>query len=69
MDIDTLRIMITRERGFGSMGEFLREISNDKEVPKQRRKINEDGLFETTDCTDPDHQCTCGAKQVTLIED
>lgn len=61
--------MITNERGFGSMSEFLREIANDKKVPKQRRQINEDGLFEADDCSDPDHQCTCGSESVVLTED
>tara|TARA_B100001559_G_scaffold196133_1_gene164112 strand:+ start:588 stop:869 length:282 start_codon:yes stop_codon:yes gene_type:complete len=49
--------------------EFLREIANDKETPRQMRKVNTDGLFETTDCSDPNHQCTCGSQPVTLIED
>ena len=48
---------------------LLREIANDGQTPKNRRKLNTDGLFETTDCSHPDHQCTCGAQQITLIED
>ena len=48
---------------------FLREIANDEQTPRQLKKINEDELFETTDCSDPDHQCTCGSKPVTLTED
>lgn len=51
------------------MSEFLREIANDKKVPKQRRQINEDGLFEADDCSDPNHQCTCGSESVVLTED
>ena len=49
--------------------EFLREIANDKQTPRQMRKVNTDGLFETTDCSAPDHICTCGSEQVTLTED
>jgi len=49
--------------------QFLREVSNDTEIPKNKRKINTDGLFETTDCSHPDHQCTCGSKPQTLTED
>jgi uncharacterized protein (UPF0147 family) len=49
--------------------EFLREIANDKQTPRQMRKVNTDGLFETTDCSEPDHICTCGSEQVTLTED
>ncbi len=48
---------------------LLREIANDGQIPKNRRKPNTDGLFETTDCSHPDHQCTCGAQPITLIED
>ena len=48
---------------------LLREIANDKQTPKNKRKPNTDGLFETTDCSDPDHICTCGSQQVTLTED
>ena len=48
---------------------LLREIANDGQTPKNQRQQNTDGLFETTDCSHPDHQCTCGAKQVTLTED
>ena len=49
--------------------EFLREIANDKQNPRQMRKVNTDGLFEATDCSDPDHICTCGSEQITLTED
>lgn len=48
---------------------MLREIANDNRTPKNKNKINEDGLFETTDCSDPNHQCTCDSQQVTLTED
>ena len=48
---------------------FLREIANDVQTPKNKRQQNTDGLFETTDCSHPDHQCTCGDEQMTLIED
>ena len=48
---------------------LLREIANDGQTPKNRKKLNTDGLFETTDCSDPDHQCTCGSQPITLIED
>ena len=48
---------------------LLREIANDGQTPKNRRKLNTDGLFETTDCSHPDHQCTCGSQPITLIED
>ena len=49
---------------------MLREIANDNLTPKNtKKKVNTDGLFETTDCSHPDHQCTCGAQQVTLTED
>ena len=48
---------------------LLREIANDVQTPKNKRQQNTDGLFETTDCSHPDHQCTCGDEQVTLIED
>ena len=49
--------------------EFLREIANDKKVPREIRKVNTDGLFEADYCSDPDHQCTCNSEQVTLTED
>ena len=49
--------------------EFLREIVNDKQNPRQMRKVNTDGLFEATDCSDPDHICTCDSEQITLTED
>ena len=49
--------------------ELLREIANDDQTPKNKRQQNTDGLFETTDCSHPDHVCTCGAQQVTLTED
>lgn len=49
--------------------EFLREIANDEKNPRQVKKVNTDGLFETTDCSDPDHICTCSSEQVTLTED
>lgn len=49
--------------------ELLREIANDDQTPKNKRRQNTDGLFETTDCSDPDHICTCGAEQITLTED
>lgn len=48
---------------------LLREIANDAQTPKNKRQQNTDGLFETTDCSHPDHQCTCSDEQVTLIED
>ena len=48
---------------------FLREIANDDQTPRNKRRQNTDGLFETTDCSDPDHICTCGSEQVTLTED
>ena len=48
---------------------FLREIANDVQTPKNKRQQNTDGLFETTDCSHPDHQCTCGDEQMTLTED
>ena len=48
---------------------LLREIANDDKTPKNRRQIVEDGFYEATDCSDPNHQCACGAQQVTLIED
>ena len=48
---------------------FLREIANDNQTPRNKRKVNQDGLFETSDCSDPDHICTCGTQQVTLTED
>ena len=48
---------------------LLREIANDGQTPKNKRQPNTDGLFETSDCSHPDHQCTCGSEQVTLIED
>ena len=34
---------------------FLREIANDNQTPRNKRKVNQDGLFETSDCSDPDH--------------
>ena len=49
--------------------QLLREIANDDETPKNKRRQNTDGLFETTDCSHPDHICTCGDQQVTLTED
>ena len=50
--------------------EFLREINHDDKTPKGKKpQLNEDGLFLSDDCSDPDHQCTCGSQQVTLIED
>ena len=48
---------------------LLREIANDDQTPKNKRQQNTDGLFETTDCSHPDHICTCGDQQVTLTED
>ena len=48
---------------------MLREIANDDQTPRNKRRQNTDGLFETTDCSDPDHICTCGAEQITLTED
>ena len=48
---------------------LLREIANYVNTPKNQRKPNTDGLFETDDCSHPDHQCTCGSQPVTLIED
>ena len=48
---------------------MLREIVNDDQTPRNKRRQNTDGLFETTDCSDPDHICTCGAEQITLTED
>ena len=48
---------------------FLREIANDEQTPRNKRKQNTDGLFETTDCSHPDHECTCGSEQITLTED
>ena len=48
---------------------MLREIANDDRTPRNKRRQNTDGLFETTDCSDPDHICTCGAEQITLTED
>jgi len=47
---------------------LLREIANDQLTPKKKKTVNTDGLFETTDCSHPDHQCTCGSQQVTLNE-
>tara|TARA_B100001142_G_scaffold131600_1_gene133150 strand:+ start:1857 stop:2045 length:189 start_codon:yes stop_codon:yes gene_type:complete len=47
---------------------MLREIANDNLTPKNKNKKNTDGLFETTDCSDPNHECICGAKNV-LTED
>lgn len=48
---------------------MLREIANDSLTPKNtKKKVNTDGLFETTDCSHPDHQCTCGAQQIVLNE-
>ena len=49
--------------------QLLREIANDDQTPRNKRRQNTDGLFETTDCSDPDHICTCGAQQITLTED
>ena len=48
---------------------LLREIANDNQTPRNKKKVNKDGLFETTDCSDPNHQCSCGSQQVTLTED
>tara|TARA_E500000318_G_C3369966_1_gene138110 strand:- start:341 stop:502 length:162 start_codon:yes stop_codon:yes gene_type:complete len=48
---------------------LLREIANDNQTPKNKKKVNSDGLFETIDCSDPDHQCTCGPQQVIITED
>ena len=48
---------------------FLREIANDDQTPRNKRRQNTDGLFETTDCSDPDHIYTCGSEQITLTED
>tara|TARA_E500000318_G_scaffold49022_3_gene46096 strand:+ start:3172 stop:3333 length:162 start_codon:yes stop_codon:yes gene_type:complete len=48
---------------------LLREISNDDQTPKDKKPKNTDGLFETTDCSHPDHICSCGNQQFTLIED
>ena len=45
---------------------LLREIANDKITPKNKRIVNEDGLFESEDCDDPNHVCKCG--QQTLSE-
>jgi len=42
--------------------DLLREINNDKETPKNRRDVNEDGLFEAEECDSPDHVCKCGQK-------
>jgi len=47
---------------------LLREIANDKLTPKKKRLVNTDGLFETTDCSDPNHICTCDSEQITLNE-
>jgi len=52
-----------------SEDKLLREIANDDQTPKAKKLKNTDGLFETTDCSDPDHICTCGNQQFTLIED
>ena len=41
---------------------LLREIANDRETPKNKRIVNEDGLFEAEDCDAPDHVCKCGQK-------
>ena len=49
--------------------QLLREIANDDRTPKNKRRQNTDGLFETTDCSDPDHHCTCTDEQITLTED
>ncbi len=47
--------------------DLLREINNDKQTPKNKRIVNEDGLFEAEeDCSHPDHKCKCG--QQTLSE-
>ena len=48
--------------------EFLREINNDKKNPRQQKTINEDGFYDTDDCSHPDHKCTCGAEQINLYE-
>jgi uncharacterized protein (UPF0147 family) len=46
---------------------LLREINNDNQVPKNKRIVNEDGLFESEeDCSYPDHVCKC--EQQTLSE-
>ena len=49
--------------------QLLREIANDDQTPKNKRRQNTDGLFETTDCSDPDHECSCGSQPMTLTED
>ena len=41
---------------------LLREIANDSETPRNKRIVNEDGLFEVEDCSHPDHVCKCGQK-------
>ena len=41
---------------------LLREIANDRETPKNKRIVNEDGLFEAEDCDAPGHVCKCGQK-------
>ena len=51
----------------GTNQKILREI--DDQTPRNKRRQNTDGLFETTDCSDPDHICTCGSEQITLTED
>lgn len=48
---------------------LLREIANDNQTPRNKKKVNSDGLFETTDCSDPDHECICGSQQVVITED
>lgn len=48
---------------------MLREIANDDKTPKNTKRLVEDGFYEATDCTDPNHICTCGNEQITLIED
>ena len=49
--------------------EFMREIANDRETPKNKKKLNEDGFFESEeDCSDPNHVFKCGEKRITLNE-
>ena len=57
------------KRSIMSEDNLLREIANDNQTPRNKKKVNKDGLFETTDCSDPDHICTCGSQQITLTED
>jgi len=48
---------------------LLREIANDDKTPRNTKRLVEDGFYEATDCSDPNHICTCGNEQITLIED